>query len=106
MQINGYIMGPMIAFREYVFRDVLPAFGNLDKRAEEVANEYFNRIGSQPAEEHCDIDMADVAEAAHNRSLSWYGMMTSLRQSMLNLLAAGLFHLAEQQLAVSSSAAA
>jgi hypothetical protein len=100
MQINGYIIGPIIAFRKYIFRDVLPAFGNLDKRAEEVANEYFNLIGSQPAGEDCDIDMADVAEAAHSRSLSWYEMMTSLRQSMLNLLAAGLFHLAEQQLAM------
>jgi hypothetical protein len=25
MQINGRIVGPIIAFREYIFRDVLPA---------------------------------------------------------------------------------
>lgn len=99
MQISGWIIGPIIAFRKYIFRDVLPAFGNLDKRAEEVAEEYYNWIGSQPAGEDCDIDMADVAEAAHDRSISWYEMMTSLRQSVLNLLAAGLFHLTEQQLA-------
>ena len=43
--------------------------------------------------------MASVAEAAQEHSLSWYQMMVSLRQSMLNLLAAGLFHLTEQQLA-------
>src|SRR5207245_215512 len=100
MQINGYIIGPIIAFRKYIFRDVLSAFGNLDKRAEEVADEYYNRIGAQLAGEDCAIDMADVAEAAHDRSLSWYEMMVSLRQSMLNLLATGLFHLTEQQLAV------
>jgi hypothetical protein len=100
MQINGYIIGPIMAFRKYIFRDVLPAFGNLDERAEEVAEEYYNRLGSEPAWNNCDIDMADVAEAAHEKSLSWYQMMTSLRQSMLNLLAAGLFHLTEQQLAI------
>jgi hypothetical protein len=33
MQINGRIVGPIIAFREYIFRDVLPAFGNIDARA-------------------------------------------------------------------------
>ncbi len=48
------------------------------------------------------IDMADVAEAAQEESYNWWEMMTSLRQSMLNLLAAGLFHLVEQQLAALS----
>lgn len=97
--IVEWAIGPIIAFRKYIFKDVLPVFGNLDERAEEVANEYYDRIGSQPAGEGYYIDMADVAEIAHERSLNWYQMMASLRQSMLNLLAAGLFHLTEQQLA-------
>src|SRR5690242_8348355 len=95
-QIEGYVIGPIIAFRKYVFPDVLPAFGNLEKRAEEVAQEYYDTVGSQPAYGNEDFDMADVAEAAQDRSISWYQMMSSLRQSMLNLLAAGLFHLTEQ----------
>lgn len=90
---------PIIAFREYVFRDILPAFGNIDERANQVADEYFNLIGSQPVGEYGEIDMADVAEEANSRSYDWWEMMTSLRQSMLNLIAAGLFHLVEQQLA-------
>ena len=40
-----------------------------------------------------EIDMADVAEDAQQRSYDWWQMMTSLRQTMLNLTAAGLFHL-------------
>jgi hypothetical protein len=100
MQINGYIIGRIMGFRKYIFSDVIPAFGNLDKRADDVANEYYNKIGAQPAWNDCHVDMAGVAEAAHDKSLSWYQMMTSLRQSMLNLLAAGLFHLTEQQLAM------
>jgi hypothetical protein len=98
-RISLWIVAPVRAFRVYIFRDVLPAFGNLSKRADEMADEYYSDIGSQPAGEDCDIDMADVAEDAHDRALSWYQMMVSLRQSMLNQLAAGLFHLTEQQLA-------
>lgn len=100
LQINGWIIGPIIAFRKYIFSDVLTAFGNIDQRAEEVANEYYHRIGAQPAGEYENFDMADVAEAAQQRSQDWYQMMVSLRQSMLNLLAAGLFHLTEQQLSM------
>lgn len=99
-QITGYIIGPIVAFRNYIFPNVLPAFGNLDKRAEGVASEYYRRVGSQPAYDDEDIDMASVAEAAQDQSISWYQMMVSLRQSMLNLLAAGLFHLTEQKLAM------
>ena len=95
------LSGPVIAFREYVLRDVLPAFGDIDARAEQVANDYYNRIGAQPADEY-EIDMADVAEAADQHSYDWWEMMTSLRQTMLNLMAAGLFHLVEQQLAALS----
>ena len=99
IQVRTRVVGPIIAFREYIFRDVLPAFGHLQERADQVAEEYYNLIGSVPAGEDCDIDMASVADAAQDRSLSWYEMMTSLRQTMRNLLAAGLFHLTEQQLA-------
>jgi hypothetical protein len=99
MQMSGPIVGPIVAFREYIFSDVLAAFGNLSERADKIANDYYNHIGAQPAGEDDDIDMADVADDANEKSLDWYQMMTSLRQTMLNLLASGLFHLAEQQLA-------
>ena len=101
-QIGGRLVGPIIAFREYIFRDVLPAFNNIDERARQVAEDYYNSVGSQPASEYEEIDMSDVAEAAQDQSVDWYDMMTSLRQTMLNLLAAGLFHLIEQQLGVLS----
>jgi hypothetical protein len=96
-----HLRGPIIAFREYLFQNVLPAFADLNARAEQVAHEYYNRIGAQPAGEY-EIDMADVAEDAQQCSYDWWQMMTSLRQTMLNLTAAGLFHLIEQQLATLS----
>jgi hypothetical protein len=97
--LNGYIIGPISAFRKYIFSSVIPAFGNLEKRAGDVAEEHFSEIGSQPVYEGIVFDMADMAEAAQQKSLDWFLMMVSLRQTMLNLLAVGLFHLTEQQLA-------
>ena len=46
--------------------------------------------------------MSDFAEEAGDKARDWWEMMTSLRQTMLNLLVAGLFHLTEQQLATVS----
>ena len=96
MRVN-HLTGPITAFRECIFRDVLPAFSNIDERARQVADEYFHRIGSQPAGDY-ELDMSNIAEAVQDHSFDWWQMMNSLQQTMLNLLAAGLFHLLEQQL--------
>jgi hypothetical protein len=99
-QVRQRAIRPILAFREYIFRDVVPNFSNLDQRADQVGNEYYERAVSKPADEDFDGDLSGFAEDAHDHALSWYEMMRSLRQTMLNLLAAGLFHLTEQQLAV------
>jgi hypothetical protein len=99
-QIRQFITRPIVAFRAYIFRDVLSQFDNLDDRAERVANEYYDQVTSQPAPEDFDGDLSGFAQDAHDEGLAWYQMMRSLRQSMLNLLAAGLYHLVEQQLAL------
>ncbi|MBS1856119.1 MAG: hypothetical protein JST11_12190 [Acidobacteria bacterium] len=98
-KIESRLIGPITAFREYVFRDVLPAFGNLNERACQLASDYYHRAGSMQAGPD-DIDMSDVAEDAQEHAHDWYAMMVSLQQTMRNLLAAGLFHMAEQQLAM------
>ncbi len=89
---------PLIAFREYVFRDVLRAFDNLSERANQLANDYFQQVNSQPCGEYEEMDLGGVADTANERDVGWYQMMTSIHQSMMNLVAAGLFHLLEQQL--------
>ncbi len=92
---------PIIAYRDLVLRDLLPAFGDIDERARKMRTEHFNWAIRQPAGEY-EIDMADIAETAQQLSYDWWNTMTCLRQSMLNLWAAGLFHLAGQQRAVLS----
>jgi hypothetical protein len=98
-QIRQQTILPILAFRRYIFRDVLPQFCDLNERATQIGHEYYDRAISQPVGEECDGDTSEFAEDAHDHALSWYQMMRPLRQTMLNLLAAGLFHLTEQQLA-------
>jgi hypothetical protein len=85
--IRMRIMPPVEACNEDLFRDVLTAFDNLDERASEKANEFFTNC---PGNEY--TDPGDVADWAQNHSYSWWDTMNSLRQSMVNLLAAGLYH--------------
>lgn len=87
------------AYGECVLRDVVPAFGNLETRANEVANAAFERYGAEPAGEDFDGDMSDFAERAEDEGIDFYQTMFAIRQSTLNLFAVGLFHLVEQELA-------
>ena len=98
-QVRHNSLRPIFAFRDYIFRDVLPHFTNISQRADQIADDYYQSSVSQPADEDFDGDLSAFAEDAHEHALGWYEMMRSLRQTMLNLLAAGLFHLTEQQLA-------
>jgi len=87
------------AYGECVRRDVLPAFSDLVKKAHKVARAEFQRLGSLPADENSSGDMSAAADAAEEKGQVFYDTMIALRQTTLNLFAAGLFHLLEQQLA-------
>jgi len=87
------------AYGECALRDVVAAFGDLERRAEEVANAAFERYGAQPAGEDFDGDMGAFAERAQDEGIAFYQTMFAIRQSTLNLFSVGLFHLVEQQLA-------
>ena len=92
-------IGSLKRFEKGTFEHILKTFDDLDDRAHLIADDEFARYGSEPADEDWAGDMSDVAEAATEVGLEFYEMMTSLRQSLLNLMAAGLFHFTEQQLA-------
>jgi hypothetical protein len=93
--IRMRVMPPLLAFNDGIVRQILGTFDNIDERARQRANNFYN---DYPADEY--TDPGEVAEWAHDHGLAWYETMVSLRQSMRNLLAAGLFHLIEQQLGV------
>lgn len=87
------ILPPVEAYNGDLFRDVLKAFDHLEERSDEKANDFFNNYTGNET-----TDPGDVAGWAREHSYSWWQTMVSLRQSMINLMAAGLFHLIEQQL--------
>src|SRR5690242_11614023 len=86
-------------FRDHAVEQLLSLFKDLDARSNKVAKEEFERLGAQPVGEYGDVDMADLAEEAHDAGLAFYETMSGLRQTTINLFAAGLFHLLEQHLA-------
>ena len=84
------------AFERAVVERVLPAFANLEFEAESIANDEFERLGRMPGDD--SIDMSDLAEEAQEEGLAHYATLTGVRQAMLNLFTAALFHMVEQQL--------
>lgn len=85
------------AFERAVVDRVLPAFANLDTEADVVAAAEYERIGNLPSVDDFD-DMASAAEEAQETGLAFYEEMSAVRQALLNLFAAALFHMVEQQL--------
>ena len=98
-QVRNVLSRPIRAFDQYVFRDLIRRFDGLGYQAHQIAEEHYERAASRPAGEDTDVDLGACAEDAQDRALGWFEMMRSLHQTMLNLLASGLFHLVEQQLA-------
>lgn len=86
------------AYRDHILADALSGYNNIGERAERVAEDTYERMGARPAGDDLEMDMSACAEAASERGQLYYEMMTGMRQATINLHAAGLFHLLEQQL--------
>lgn len=87
------------AFQTYaniVVPETLSAFGDIERRADEVAEQAFQQSGTQAVGEDYGGDMGAEAEKAFDAGLAFYELMSDFRQATLNLLAVGLYHLFEQ----------
>ena len=87
---------PVKAYRTAALEKVLPVFDNLEQEADEVAEAEFKRLGAMPASDD-HYDLGDLAEQAELHGIEYGETMFAIRQSVLNVLAAGLYHLFEQQ---------
>lgn len=87
------------AYGEVVLHDLMPTFSNMNERAEQVAAQEYERLAELPAGDDWNGDMGALAEAANDQGVEFYETLSSMRQSVLNLFAVGLFHLLEQQVA-------
>lgn len=99
---SHYILGvlvPQIKRFDHLFTEmVFPSFADPEAQAEKVAQDYWNQKMSEPCGENGpDEDFGDIADNAHQESLDFYFTMTAMHTTVLNLFAAGLYHLFEQQ---------
>lgn len=93
----GSVVIPTFRYlRAALLEKVLPGFEKVAEEAESVADEEFRKLGQLPAWD--GNDMGDLAEQAHEAGLAYYEGMTAAKQAILNVLAAALYHLHEQQL--------
>jgi hypothetical protein len=73
----------------------LPAFSGIEQEAEKVSEEAWDAFMSAPGTG--DEDPSDFAEAAEEAGVSHYMLLNGIRQGMVNLFAAPLYHAFEQQ---------
>lgn len=83
------------AIVEALEKRTLPAFDGIEKEAESVADKAWEGFMSSAATG--DEDPADLAEASQEAGISHYVLLAGIRQGMINLFAAALYHAFEQQ---------
>jgi hypothetical protein len=83
------------AIVEVLEKRTLPAFAGIEQEAEAVSEEIWEAFMSAPGTG--DEDPGDFAEAAEQAGVSHYMLLDGIRQGMVNLFAAALYHAFEQQ---------
>ena len=108
MPVTGHYMAQRVrhsavpyvkTYDEWIRRDFLPTFSDLENKASQIADAEYQHLGSLPVGEDWNGDMSSAAEAAQDKGQAFYATIVAIRQTTLNLFSAGLFHLIEQQLA-------
>ncbi len=93
----GTFAAEVEALRDAVAARLVPSFGDLEAEANAVAKREYDRLGRLSDGEGGGWDMADAAEWAQDQALTYHARMTGVRQGLVNLAAAGVYHVYEQQ---------
>ena len=86
-------------YGQWVEERIIPLTSQLTAMADAIESQAYQELMSQPAGEDYSGDGSEEAELAFDVGLSFYENITAMYQGTLNLFAAGLFHVIEQQLA-------
>ena len=96
--ITGVFVGQIKQFDKMFSGTVFPPFADPEAQGNKVAQDYWDQKMSEPCgPDGPDDDPGDIADDAHQKSLDFYETMTAMHHTVLNLFAAGVFHLFEQQ---------
>lgn len=82
-RVRAKVIPYVRAFGDCVLQQVMPAFFDLEKRADEFADNAFDRFGSEPAGEDFDGDMSVFAEQAEEEGQAFDETMVALRQTRI-----------------------
>ena len=94
--IKEFVVPEIDYFRLCLTERLLPTFENLEKEAEKVEEDEFEKLSHSPY--LAESDGADLAEMATDRALTYFETMVDMKQSIINLFAAGIYHQFEQHL--------
>ena len=83
------------AVSEALEKRMLPAFDGIDEEAHAVTEKAWNDFMAMPATG--DEDPSDFVEPAQQAGVAHYMLLDGVRQGMINLFAAALYHVFEQQ---------
>ncbi|MDA3790602.1 MAG: hypothetical protein PF503_19175 [Desulfobacula sp.] len=94
-----YIKRQFIGQVELLYKTVeqrfIPTFNSAEKEAEEITDKKWEELSTSPCSP--DTDPADLAEAAQEEGIDYFLMLLGFKQTFLNTIAIGLYHLFEQQ---------
>lgn len=90
--IDRIFIPEITAYNQCLIQRLLPTFESMEDEARTIEQDRLN--GSCPE----NVGPALVAENANDAAVSYMHTMTSIRQGLINMFAAGLYHLFEQQL--------
>ncbi len=74
---------------------VLPGFQDIEQGAEQYSDDLWKQAGEMPGTG--DEDMSQIAEAVTDAGVQRYMLLEGIRQGIVNLFAASLYHAFEQQ---------
>ncbi len=92
--IDDTFIPALTTLREVISGRLLPTFDNLDKEAERISADAWERLGSRAGP---DSDPGDLAETAEEAGINHYLMLSDTRQGLLNMFAVAIYHHVEQQ---------
>ena len=95
----GYFRGeftPQLrAILEVLEKRLLPGFAGIEQEAEKLSQEAWDAFMAAPATG--EEDPSEFAEVAEQAGVSHYLLLDGIRQGMVNLFAAAIYHAFEQQ---------
>ncbi len=92
--IEGQFLPAVMMLRDFISRNLLPAFGGVEEEVERVRSEARERL-SVSADPDRD-DWGDLSERAYDAGITYHEEAMGARQGVLNLFAVAIYHQFEQ----------